>query len=242
MAFVVVVHLSPDHESHIAEILGRVTPMRVQQVIERTELEADHVYVIAPGENLVTEDGHVQPAPAVGSRRPSTAIDVFFRALADAHRERAICIVLSGTGSDGALGVRHVKEMGGFSIAQVPEDAEFPPMPRAAIETGCIDLVLPVVDIGQRLVELAQRTEAGLPLADTDARNSTREDSDLPTGESPLSEILSQLRFHTRRTSFKRSTVLRRIARRMQVNRIFTSRATATSSNAKEAAPPCRTC
>ena len=149
--------------------------------------------------------------------------------------------MLSGTGSDGALGVRHVKEMGGFSIAQVPEDAEFSPMPRAAIDTGCIDLILPVVDIGQRLVELVRRTEAGLPSADTDAGSSTREDSDPPTGESPLSEILSQLRFHTRQDfrHYKRSTVLRRIARRMQVNRVvdLAGYRDLLASNPKEAAP-----
>ena len=141
MAFVVVLHLSPDHESHIAEILGRATSMTVKQVVQRTELERDHVYVIAPGDNLITEDGHVQPAAPPDKRRPSTAIDVFFRALALAHRERAVCVVLSGMGSDGALGVGQVKEQGGFSIAQTPEDAEFAHMPRAAIETGSIDLV-----------------------------------------------------------------------------------------------------
>lgn len=150
MAFIVVIHLSPDHESHIAAILGRATSMSVVQVTQKTKLERGHVYVIAPGVNLVTEDGHVQPADVGGRRRPSTAIDVFFRALADVHGETAICVVLSGTGSDGAVGVARVKEAGGLSIAQDPHDAEFAQMPRAVIDTGMIDLILPAADIGAR--------------------------------------------------------------------------------------------
>ena len=97
MAFVVVLHLSPDHESNAAAILQRVTALPVRQVTARMPIQVGHVYVISPGINLVTDDGHVQPASEGEPRRPSVAIDVFFRALAEVHREQALCIVLSGT-------------------------------------------------------------------------------------------------------------------------------------------------
>jgi two-component system CheB/CheR fusion protein len=205
-------------------ILSRATSMPVVQVVRKSELERDHVYVIAPGVNLVTDDGHVQPAADDGfQRRPSTAIDVFFRALAEAHRERAMCVVLSGTGSDGALGVQRVKEMGGLSIAQDPEDAEFAQMPRSAIDTGMVDLVLPAAAIGTRLVELQRRSIELPPEADepgSTEKQSSEAPQQSPVTGGPLAEILSLLRFHTRHDfrRYKRSTVLRRIARRMQVN------------------------
>lgn len=245
MAFVVVLHLSPDHDSHIAEILGRATSMPVQQVVRRTELERNRVYVIAPGDNLVTDDGAVQPAKTTPKRRPSTAIDVFFRALAAVHRERAVCVVLSGTGSDGALGVGRVKEEGGLAIAQSPEEAEFANMPRAAIDTGAIDLVLPAAEIGTRLVEmwsLSGADRAALAHAPASAEAGAHAPA---TGgvakESQLGEILSLLRFHTRHDfkHYKPSTVMRRIARRMQINGL-TSLAQYRdflAGNPKEAAP-----
>nr|WP_292444497.1 CheR family methyltransferase [Methylibium sp.] len=188
-----------------------------------TALERDHVYVIAPGVNLVTDDGHVQPAVPSGRRRPSTAIDVFFRALADVHLERAMCVVLSGTGSDGAIGVGRVKEMGGLSVAQAPQEAQFAQMPRSAIDTGLVDLVLPAAEIGPRLVEL-WHLATNSPVAAAEPTSTPQDPFQAPKrgagAEGPVAEILSLLRFHTRHDfrHYKRSTVLRRIARRMQVN------------------------
>ena len=155
LAIVVVLHLSPDHQSSAAEILQRVTPLKVSQVTSRTLLQAGHVYVIAPGTNLVTADGHVQPA-SVPSKRPSAVIDLFFRTLAEVYGARAVGVVVSGTGSDGSLGLSQINEMGGLTLAQSPEDAEHGDMPRAAIGTGTVDLVLPASGIGARLVELTR--------------------------------------------------------------------------------------
>ena len=121
MAFVVVLHLSPDHESHAAEILQRCTRMRVQQVHGPIELEPGHVYVIAPSGQLEMKGRTLAASTVKMPLGPRTAIDHFFRTLADVHRERAIGIVLSGMGSDGAVGVTRLKERGGVTLVQLPK-------------------------------------------------------------------------------------------------------------------------
>ena len=223
MAFIVVLHLSPDHESNAAAILQRVTALPVRQVTARTPIEVDHVYVIAPGANLITDDGHVQPAPDSEPRRPSVAIDVFFRALADVHRERALCIVLSGTGNDGALGLARVKESGGIAFAQAPADAQHGDMPRAAIATGLVDIVLPAAELASRLVDLWNRARHDRAAEDEPPpapAGPVAAPSDADTKESALHDILALLRSRTRHdfAHYKRATVLRRIARRMQIS------------------------
>lgn len=223
MAVVVVLHLSPDHESKAVEILQRVTPLVVSQVTERTPLQAGHVYVIAPGMDLITEDGHVQPATAA-TKRPSSVIDLFFRSLAQVHRERAVGIVLSGTGRDGSLGIAHVKECGGFTIAQSPEASEHNDMPRAAIATGSVDLVLPAVEIGKRLVDLARLPRMlDATAQEGDAAGATEAGSgEEPSAERAFHDVLTALRVRTRHDfrHYKRATVMRRLERRMQVTRM----------------------
>ena len=151
------------------------------------------------------------------------SIDLFFRDLADVHRERAFCLVLSGSGSDGAVGLSRIKEQGGVTLAQAPEDAEFDSMPRAAIDTRLVDLVLPVVEMPQKLLELWRNAqEISLPTANdpelqTIAAVSERE---AVVAEQLLHDILIQLRTGTGHDfkHYKRATVLRRIERRMQVH------------------------
>ncbi|RYF48314.1 MAG: chemotaxis protein CheB, partial [Comamonadaceae bacterium] len=117
MALVVVMHLSPDHQSALGSILQRAGKVPVVTVTATTPIKANHVYVIAPSHRLVMSDGllQVSPVSTLAGRRQS--IDLFFRSLAQAHRERAIAIVLSGTGSDGAQGLRRIKELGGSGNA-----------------------------------------------------------------------------------------------------------------------------
>ena len=105
MAFVIILHLSPKHESSAAEILQRATAMKVTQVNEPMPVEADHVYVIPPGVDLTMNDGHLRVIRGERASGPHVAIDIFFRTMAEVHRERAVCIVMSGTGSDGAVGL-----------------------------------------------------------------------------------------------------------------------------------------
>ena len=154
MAFVVILHLSPDHESHLAEILQRHTSMPVIQVTQPVALEADHVYVVPPNNELVMNDGHIRVSPPQKVAGARTAIDLFFRTLADVHRERAFGIVLSGMGSDGALGLTRLKERGGVTMAQLPQEAEYDSMPKAAIATGMADIVRPVAEMPQCLLDL----------------------------------------------------------------------------------------
>src|SRR3954447_24685437 len=136
MAFVVILHLSPSHTSNLDAILSSVTGMPVSQVTETVKIEPDHVYVISPTTNLKMFDGHLHVSQQ-GERPPRpVAIDLFFRTLADVHRERAMCVIMSGTGSDGAVGLARIKERGGVVFAQSPDEAEYSAMPQNAIRTG----------------------------------------------------------------------------------------------------------
>ena len=154
MAFVVILHLSPKHRSSAASILQRTTRMPVVQVTSRVQIEPGHVYVIAPNVHLTMMDGLLIVEDLQRPRGQHVAIDLFFRTLAQVHRERSIAIVLSGTGSDGAVGLSRVKEQGGVTIVQSPDDAEHEGMPLAAIRTGAVDFVMPVVEMPQKLIDL----------------------------------------------------------------------------------------
>ncbi len=222
MVFVVVLHLSPAHESTLAELLGRSTKMTVIQALDKQKVEPDHVYVIPPGKYMTSVNGHLRLTDLEGERGKRVAVDLFFRSLADTHGSHALAIILSGADSDGALGIRRIKERGGLTIAQDPEEAEYPGMPRSAIDTGMVDWVLDVADIPARLVEyqaneskLKLPPEEGPPLAPV--AKPTLDDS-----ESALRDVLLFLRMRTGRdfSYYKRATILRRIARRMQVNGI----------------------
>ena len=220
VAFVVVLHLSPKHESNAAVILQRSTRMPVIQVLETTAIEIDHVYVIPPSKHLTMDDGHLRLSDATRSSGRHIAIDLFFRTLAQVHKERAIAVVLSGTGADGAVGISRVKEQGGLTFAQQPEDAEYDAMPSAAIATEAIDFVLPVVEIPQKVLELndsARRIRLPPPTAMITATVLTDPSRE---AETALFDIKDEVRRRTGHdfTHYKRATVLRRLERRLQVN------------------------
>ncbi|MDQ0739783.1 chemotaxis response regulator CheB [Pseudomonas sp. W4I3] len=160
MAFVVILHLSPDHQSVADKIIQESTRLPVIQVSETTPIEKNRVYVISPAQHLLMNDGYLSVSPSVREGGSHIAIDLFFRDLADTHKERAFCLVLSGTGSDGAVGVSRIKEQGGITLVQSPEDAEYDGMPLAAIETQMVDLVLPVVEMPQKLLELWRNAQS----------------------------------------------------------------------------------
>ncbi len=209
MAFVLVQHLAPNHQSELAELLQHHTPMRVVQVEDSMKAEADGVYVIPPGKALSIKNDvlHLaEPEQPHGHRAP---IDDFFRSLASDQGEQSVCIVLSGAGSDGSIGLKALKEAGGLTLAQDPGDAEYGGMPRSAIGTGFVDVVLPAAELAARLVELRRN---GVPIPD-DANALSKNDAEA------LSKIFTQLRAGTGHdfSRYKRSTVLRRIGRRMQV-------------------------
>jgi two-component system CheB/CheR fusion protein len=222
MAFVVVLHLSPDHQSIADKIIQESTKMPVLQVTERVSIQKNRVYVISPGQRLTMNDGMLEVSDSDTRESRHASIDLFFRDLAEAHRERAFCIVLSGTGTDGAVGLSRIKEHGGVTFAQAPEDAEFDGMPRAAVETRMVDLVLPVVEMPQKLLELWRNSrEIRLPTANDPELQAiaTVSERDAALAEQLLHDILIQLRTGTGHDfkHYKRATVLRRIERRMQV-------------------------
>ncbi len=132
LAFVVVMHLAPDHESNLAAILQQKTAMPVVQVNETVKVQPNHVYVIPPNKQLIfTENslGLVDAQQAIGRR---VTIDLFFRILAQAYGQRAVCVILSGTDPDGVIGLKHVRAQGGVTIAQDPQEAEYDSMPLTA--------------------------------------------------------------------------------------------------------------
>ncbi len=224
LAYVVVVHLSPDLESQLSGILQRHTKMPVVPVAGPLKVEPNHVYVIPPGHHLAMENGHIRLEPLENEFGRRVAVDLFFRTLAASHRSRAVAVVLSGLDSDGAIGIKRVKEHGGVTVAQAPEEAQHEGMPRAAMNTGMVDWVLPVGQIAERL-QLLARNEAQiqLPEAEVPARGGqlkSTEDGD----EAALREILAFLQARTRHdfSHYKRATVLRRIMRRLQVNSLAT--------------------
>jgi two-component system CheB/CheR fusion protein len=215
MAFVIILHLSPEYESNLAALLQRKTKMPVIQITETVKVEPNRVYVIPPAKHLIMVDGVIKLADAdrrIGKRVP---IDLFFRTLAEAYAHLSIGVVLSGTGSDGTLGLRRIKEQGGISIAQDLEEAEYDGMPQSAIEAGLVDFVLPIAEMPQKLIAIRETSERiQIP----------------PEGDKPprgaeadaLREVLALLRARTGHDfhNYKRSTILRRVARRLQVTNL----------------------
>ncbi|HTO80460.1 MAG TPA: chemotaxis protein CheB, partial [Methylocystis sp.] len=210
-AFVVIVHLDPGHQSELPSILAAHTKIPVSQVAARVRLEPRHVYVIPPNRQLLIADQHLSLVEFDEPRWQRTPIDMFFTSLA-AQRGDDLAIILSGAGSDGVVGIKAMKEAGGLILVQDPEEAEYGPMRRSAIATGVADLVLPVRKIAQRLPELialGSRVPGGR-LAESD--------------EETVQHILSHICIGTGHdfSKYKKSTILRRVARRMQAQRVTT--------------------
>ncbi|HMF25597.1 MAG TPA: chemotaxis protein CheB [Pseudolabrys sp.] len=210
-AFVVVVHLDPEKRSELSHILGLRTRMPVVQVEDNEKLKADHVYVIPPDRRLQLVDHKISAVEFDEPRGQRSPIDMFLRSLAERLGD-GFAVILSGAGSDGAIGVRAVKESGGIILAQDPDEAEYSSMPRSAIATGVVDFIMPAQDLGHRLADLIAIKQSTNDFA------TTRFDEDV------LRRVLSHLRVRTGHdfSKYKQSTVLRRIARRMQVSRTET--------------------
>ncbi|WP_380879962.1 CheR family methyltransferase [Sphingomonas sp. DBB INV C78] len=207
IAYVVILHLSPDHPSQLAAILATATEMGVHQVEDSPELKPNCVYVIPPDRELVIKGDHIQARPFTEPRGIRAPVDRFFESVAEARGD-GFAVVMSGAGSDGSIGVRKVKEAGGLILVQDPLEAEFPAMPRSAIATGAADFIEPVKNMPRRIAELLHSKRI---LADTAERET----------EHQIMRIVSFLRARTGHdfASYKSATVRRRIGRRMQVTR-----------------------
>lgn len=213
MAFVVVTHLHPEHESHMAELLQNHTQMPTMQVNTKVKVEPDHVYVIPPNRSIGMANAHLETVEFTEPHGRRTPIDHFFRSLASGHRE-SIAVILSGGGTDGSVGVKDIKEQGGLILVQHPNDAEYDSMPRAALSTGLADVVLPAQQLAEKLAEYVRHR----PQLPHDVGLLTEQEVDT------LQRILAQVHARTGHdfNQYKRSTILRRVERRMQLNGLAT--------------------
>ena len=212
LAFIVIQHLSPDYKSLMVELLSKRTAMPVQRAEDGMLVRPDTVYLIPPKKNLSIHHGKLLLSDQDHSRGLNLPIDVFMRALAEDQGERAVGIVLSGTGSDGMRGVRAIKENGGMLMVQDEESAKFDGMPRAAQSTGLADFVLPPEQMPAQLLAFARHPRVAKP-----------EPSEvLLSEEDRISHLFSILRERCKVdfTFYKPSTVSRRIERRMTVNQV----------------------
>ncbi len=215
MAFVVVLHLSPDHESNLTEILQHETDLPVQSVTDECPLQPGHVYVIPPQHEMRVEGTMLRLSERSSGPRPDT-IDALLGSLAEECQSQAIGIILSGTGADGTLGLRSVKTYGGIAMVQEPSDAEHEEMPRNALDAGVIDLAAPADELAKRLVAYRQNADV-IQLPESEEA--------LPSDEqTTLQKIFTELQARTGHdfSHYKRSTVLRRLERRLQVTGVDT--------------------
>ncbi len=215
MAFVLVQHLAPDHKSILTDLIRRYTRMQVFEVEDGMAVQPNCAYIIPPNRDMAFLNGTLQllePAAPRGQRLP---IDFFFRSLAQDQHERAIGIVLSGTGSDGTLGVRAIKGEGGMVMAQNPASTEYDGMPRSAIATGLVDYELPPAEMPAQLIAYAAHAFGKPPRPAT---------VPAPKAENALKKIFILLRAQTGHdfSQYKPSTIHRRIERRMAVHQIET--------------------
>ena len=214
MPFVLVPHLDPTHESAMTELLGRATAMPVLQVYDGLRLKADQVYVIPPNSEMTIFGGLLRLATREHSG-PHMPIDTFFRSLASESRSNAIGVILSGTASDGTLGVAAIKNEGGITFAQDSKSAKYDGMPNSAIASGCIDMVLPPPGIAQELIRIREHPYVSNPPSET---------------PEPIHGDSSQQMAHVFRllkqvckvdfSDYKLATVRRRIMRRMALRRV----------------------
>ncbi|MEI9478695.1 MAG: chemotaxis protein CheB, partial [Deltaproteobacteria bacterium] len=213
MAFVLIQHLDPKHKSILSELVRRYTRMPVREVEDGMSVEPNSVYVIPPNRNMAIlhRKLHLLEQSDISGLR--TPIDFFFRSLAEDLKDKAICIVLSGTGTEGAMGLRAVKGEGGMAMAQDAESAKYDGMPRSAIGTGLVDYILPPEKMAEQLIRYVRH-------ATVDVSASTTEAADKDGGL--LQKIFILIRSQTGHdfSYYKQNTILRRIERRMAVNQI----------------------
>ncbi len=218
MAFIVVQHLSADHESLLPELLGKRTTLTVKAASDGMAVQPDRVYVIPPDTTLTIKDDRLQLRDR-DHDRPHHPADILFISLAEARADTAIGIVLSGGDGDGSLGVRSIKHFGGITFAQEPTSARFPSMPTNAIDTGCIDFVLRPSEIAHELGRL--RSHPYLRFA-TGAPEKLPDEPRGGSDEEQLARVFRRLRTShgVDFAHYKRSTIGRRLARRMAVRRV----------------------
>jgi two-component system CheB/CheR fusion protein len=206
-ALVIIQHLDPAHPSSLAELLGREAKFPVTQVAENTPVEANRAYVIPPTADLVLQNEILKMIPRGDGRGPHFPIDIFFRSLADERTDQAVGVLLSGNGTDGTLGAKAIRGVGGSTFAQ-DATAKFDGMPRSAVEAGYVDAVLPPTEIAAALLRIALKVEGSAEPPPSDAE--------------ALRSLLARVRNVTGVdfAAYKIGTVTRRVQRRMTIHKL----------------------
>ncbi|MBI3444497.1 MAG: hypothetical protein HY055_03855, partial [Magnetospirillum sp.] len=211
MAYVIIQHLSPQYRSMMVQLLGRETKLPVEEIKDGQVLAANTIYITPPNKDVRVKNCTLwlrEPSAPLG---PKPSVDVFFASLAEDRGQHAIGVILSGTGTDGAHGMRAIKACGGLTVAQEPETAKYDGMPKAAIASGCVDLVMPPDRIGPELASISRFPRPVVPpkTAETVTRDT-------------IDEIFQLVRKRTEVdfSQYKPNTVRRRLERRMAANRI----------------------
>ncbi|MBC7535172.1 MAG: PAS domain-containing protein [Ferruginibacter sp.] len=230
MAYVLVQHLSPNHDSLLSELLQKVTGIPVHEISDDVKVFPDHIYILPSNKMLVANDGVLQlsPRPVKSRTSRNLPIDLFFRSLAEVHQSHAIGIVLSGTASDGTLGLKAIKDHGGITFAQDEASAEYDSMPRNAVQAGVVDFILPPEDMPQKLIDIKQQIIPGT--------NGQEDASDANEKFFKQIVLLLRVRKGTDFTYYKQSTVRRRILRRIALSKVGSPQAylTELQQNKKE--------
>jgi two-component system CheB/CheR fusion protein len=210
MTYIVAQHMSPDHRSLMVELLARETTLKVAEASNNLPPKADTIYVAPPNSDVTVTNGKLHVSKPTNTVGPKPSVDRFFVSLADDQEDRAIGIILSGTGSDGARGIKAIKAAGGITIAQEPKSAKYDSMPNAAIRAGGADLVLPPHEIAHQLIAIVQRPRASIA-----------DDVD-EAPPSSIRGIIRQIAAHTGMdfSNYKDATISRQILRRMAAMQI----------------------
>ncbi len=213
MSFVVIQHLSPQHKSIMVSLLEKHTRMRVMEIEDGTKLEPNHVYLNPPGKNVTLFNGCLHLLEPVKTGTINLPIDSFFRSLSEDQGEKAIGIILSGTASDGTMGIRTIKGGGGMAMVQEPDTAKYDGMPRSAIETGLVDFIVPVEKMPEILIRYVEH-----PFVESLDRIKRKD----PPVKNQMQKIFALIRGATGHdfSHYKQSTIARRIERRLVVNQI----------------------
>lgn len=214
IAFVVVQHLHPNHKDMLPELLQRVTPLKVLQVQNKMQAEANHVYVIPPNKDLTIADNSFIVRDPVVKRGLRLPIDLFFRSLAEDQKEYAIGIILSGMGSDGTLGAKSIKEKSGLILVQSPRNAKFDAMPQSVIDAGLADIIAPANELAEQIFNYLKSSALD--------SNKDMEHRQNLKSLSAINQIMLLLRKKTSNdfSLYKTNTLFRRIERRINVNNI----------------------
>jgi two-component system CheB/CheR fusion protein len=212
MAFVLVQHLDPNHESMLQELLQKVTSIPVMEVTDDIKVVPDHIYIIPSNKMMIANDGvlELRPRPAKGEKERFMPIDLFFMSLAEVHQSHSIGVVLSGTATDGTLGLKAIKGQGGITFAQDEESAAYSGMPQNAVQAGVVDFILPPGDIPKKLMEVVH-------IINGNGTEKSGEKSD----DANYKQIITLLRLRkgTDFTYYKQTTIRRRILRRIALTK-----------------------